>query len=273
MTQYEIYVFFLCLVVFILLTTLSVVCLSIITKLTVRLIRIGAEDDNIIKEYNDRKKAKPNKFLRVLERVLSTGLCLVLLLSFITSLSIGASQDNRFQTKPAYRVVNTGSMSKKHEKNTYLKNINNQLQTFDLIRTEPLPSEFDLELYDIVVYEVDDMFIVHRIIEIEEPNAYHPDCRYFRLQGDNVEAPDRFPVLYGQMRAIYKGDRIPFIGSLVLFLQSPAGWLCILLCLIAIIASPILDKKLKEERDNRLAFIKLNSSEVLEEKEEEFANV
>ena len=34
MTDYEIYVFLLCLIVFLLLTALSVVCLSIITKLT-----------------------------------------------------------------------------------------------------------------------------------------------------------------------------------------------------------------------------------------------
>jgi hypothetical protein len=49
MTDYEIYVFFLCLIVFVILTALSVVCLWIITRLSLRLIRDGLEDENILK--------------------------------------------------------------------------------------------------------------------------------------------------------------------------------------------------------------------------------
>ena len=145
-------------------------------------------------------------------------------------------------------------MAKKNEKNTYLEknDLNDQIQTFDLIRTEALPNEMKLELYDIVVYEVDGYLIVHRIVSIEEPNEKHPDCRYFLLQGDAVEAPDRFPVLYSQMRAIYRGFRIPFIGSFIMFMQSPAGWLCMILIVIAMIAAPMLDKMLEKARKERL---------------------
>ena len=97
--------------------------------------------------------------------------------------------------------------------------------------------------------------IVHRIVEIEEPNEAHPDCRHFRLQGDAVDSPDRFPVLYEQMRAIYRGERTPFIGSFILFMQSPAGWLCILLIVVAMIAAPLLDKLLGDARKARLLLI------------------
>jgi hypothetical protein len=110
----------------------------------------------------------------------------------------------------------------------------------------------DLQLYDIVVYEVDGMLIVHRIVGIEEPNASHPDCRYFRLQGDAVEAADRFPVKYEQMRAIYRGARIPFIGSFILFMQSTAGYLCIGLVIFAMIATPILEAYINHQRKKRL---------------------
>ena len=102
---------------------------------------------------------------------------------------------------------------------------------------------------------MDDVLVVHRIIEIEEPNEFHPNERHFRLQGDAVDSPDRFPVLYAQMRAIYSGDRIPFVGSFVLFMQSPAGYLCILLVAVALIAMPILNRKLMSERDKRYAII------------------
>ena len=148
-------------------------------------------------------------------------------------------------------------MSKKNEKNKYLfdNNLNNQIQMFDLIAMYKLPDEMDLKLYDVVIYEVDDMLIVHRIVEIEEPNEKHPDHRYFKLQGDAVDAPDRFPVLYSQMRGIYKGWKVPFIGSFIMFMQSPAGWLCILLVVGAVIGSPIIDRKLFKHRLARYKLI------------------
>ena len=133
--------------------------------------------------------------------------------------------------------------------------LQNQLQTVDLIVTEKLPDEFELQLYDIVVYEVDDTLIVHRIVRIEEPNEKHPNERHFLLQGDALENPDRFPVRYSQMKGIYAGKRLPFIGSFVMFLQSPAGYLCILLVLFSLIFAPFMDKKIEKEKQKRLALI------------------
>lgn len=255
MSDYEIYVFLLCLIVFLLLTALSVVCLSIITKLTLRLINCGEEDQKILEEYKKSKTKKgENKVVKILDHVFSGLVCFALLAMLIGSMAIRCTESFKCDKIPNYRVVKTGSMAQTNEKNTYLtqNGIDNHLQIFDLIKTEKLPAEEDLKLYDIVVYEVDGMMIVHRIVEIEEPNEYHPDCRHFRLQGDAVEAADRFPVLYEQMRAIYSGTRIPFIGSFIMFMQSPAGWLCVLLVVAAMIASPILDKKLAAARAIRL---------------------
>ncbi len=255
MSDYEIYVFLLCLIVFLLLTALSVVCLSIITKLTLRLIHCGEEDQKILEEYEKSKTKKgENKVVKILDHVFSGLVCFALLAMLIGSMAIRCTESFKCDKIPNYRVVKTGSMAQTNEKNAYLtqNGIDNHLQIFDLIKTEKLPAEEDLKLYDIVVYEVDGMMIVHRIVEIEEPNEYHPDCRHFRLQGDAVEAADRFPVLYEQMRAIYSGTRIPFIGSFIMFMQSPAGWLCVLLVVAAMIASPILDKKLAAARAIRL---------------------
>lgn len=263
MTQYEIYVFLLCLIVFLLLTALSVVCLHIITKLSVRLIRCGAEDEAIVKEHDRQTNKKQNMAFKVADYAVSLVLCIAFALMFIGALLIRCTEGSHCGLLPTYRVVNTGSMAEKHESNTYLfeNDLNDQIQTFDLIRTEKLPSEDELELYDIVVYEVDGMLIVHRIVGIEEPNASHPHCRHFLLQGDAVEAPDRFPVLYGQMRAIYRGDRIAFIGSFILFMQSPAGWLCMLLIVVAMIAAPLIDKRLKRERNARFLLITADTAE------------
>ena len=258
MTDYEIYVFILCLIVFLILTALSVVCLWIITKLSLRLIRGGLEDENILKDYEKAQKHKKRtKYLKLADMLFSGAVCLLFVFMLVSALIIRGTENTCCGKLPTYRVVLTGSMSYKNDKNLYLweNKLNDQIQTFDLIRTEQLPGEMELELYDIVVYEVDNMMLVHRIVGIEEPNEKHPDCRYFLIQGDAVGSPDRYPVLYGQMRGIYRGDRTPFIGSFILFMQSPAGWLCVLLIVAATIATPILDGTLQKARDKRLAIL------------------
>lgn len=257
MADYDIYVSALCLITYVMLTTISVVCVSLITKLSIKLIRSGLEDEAILDEHErNMDHEQINSFMKTIGYAFSIIVFLALLVVFVLSLMVQYSDELDFGDLPIYRVVQTGSMAKKHEKNTYLEEngLDNQIQTFDLIQTAKLPNEMDLKLYDIVVYEVDDILIVHRIVGIEEPNERHPDCRHFKLQGDAVEAPDRFPVLYEQMKAIYTGERIPFVGSFVLFMQSPVGWLCILLALIAIIATPILEHMIQQEKNDRLEF-------------------
>ena len=226
-------------------------------RLTLRLINHGVEDEQILKEYNKSKhkeKKKSNIIVKILDYAFVGIVSLALLFTLITAFVIRSGENTQVQSIPVYRVVNTGSMSRQNPKNTYLKenNLNDQIQTFDLIKTEKLPDEMDLELYDIVVYETDDILIVHRIVEIEEPNEHHPNCRHFKLQGDAVDSPDRFPVLYEQMRAIYNGGKIPFVGSFILFMQSPAGLLCVLFALFTFIAMPLLESIIKKAKEKRL---------------------
>lgn len=257
MTQYEIYIFILCAIVFFMLTTLSIVAITYIAKLSIKLIRVGAEDDKITAEDKKTKEKKLNKTSKFFDYALSFFLCIVFALVFSASLYINCAENTYIAGVPTYRVVKTASMSEKHKKNEYLveNNLNDQIQTFDLILTYAIPKEEDLKLYDIVVYEVDNILIVHRIVGIEEPNVHHPNERYFLLQGDNVESPDRFPVRYSQMRAIYRGEKIPFVGSFVLFMQSPAGWLCMLLVVVAMVATPLLERKFGKEKALRLQII------------------
>jgi len=255
MTDFEIYIFILCLIVFVLLVSLSTVAVVTILKLTLKLIRSGTEDDAILAERRQaRKNVRKAKIIRVADFILSLLLCVIFVGATAVSLCIKLSENTYWDHLPTYRVVRSGSMEKKYDKNLYLfeNNLNNQIQTFDLITTYKIPGEFELELYDIVVYEVDDVLLVHRIVGIEEPNDSHPDCRHFVLQGDAVKTPDRIPVLYSQMRGIYRDQRIPFVGSFILFLQSPAGWLCMLLVLVVTIVTPIIERKIRKEKALRL---------------------
>ena len=268
MTDFELYVLVLCLIVFVLMSSLSIIAVVTIFKLTVKLIHSGAEDAALLEEKKKaQKENRRNKIAKVTDFTLSLVLCVVFAVATVISLCIQLSENTYWDTLPTYRVVRSGSMEKKHEENRYLfeNNINNHIHTFDLIATHKIPGEYELELYDIVVYEVDDVLLVHRIVEIEEPNEVHPDCRHFVLQGDAVRYPDRIPVLYTQMRGIYTGYRIPFAGSFILFLQSPAGWMCMLLALFTAIMTPIMERKIQREKELRLAVMEVNA---LDEKEE-----
>ncbi|MBE5752624.1 MAG: hypothetical protein E7343_00960 [Clostridiales bacterium] len=229
-------------------------------RLLIRLIRHGVEDEKIKTEYYKvqcKCKCGGNCFSGIFDKIISALFCVLFIGVFLFSLGLSLSEEKMVGDVPVMRVVQSGSMSKKYEKNTYLfdNDLNDQIQTFDIIVTEKLPDEKDLKLYDIVVYEVDDTLVVHRIVKIEEPNKTHPDCRWFTLQGDNVQYPDKTPVLYSQMIAIYNGVRIPYIGSFVSFMQSPAGYLCILLIVFGTIAIPVVEKILEKEREKRLIAI------------------
>ena len=251
---YDTYVLILCLIVYTLMTALTIIVITTLTKNALKLIRFGAEDQDIIKE-NLKAQRKKRKASGKFEWLLSAFFCIVFSCVFGFCIYVNLAQDVYFENIPTLKVVNTNSMAKKLEKNEYLfeNDLNNQFAALDLLLLYKLPDEMDLKLYDVVVYEIDEFLVVHRIVGIEEPNEKHPNERYFLLQGDAVENPDRFPVHYSQMRAIYSGQKLPFIGSFIIFMQSPAGWLCMILMLAATIATPIIDKILEKARAKRLA--------------------
>ena len=272
MTPFEIYVFFVCLIVFVLLTAFSAITLTIIYKYYRKLVELGVEDKAITEEYQ-RSKKKSNRIAKVIDVVVSLLLTAVVLVSFVFSMYLQTTEDKTPNGIPSLKVVQSGSMSEIHEVNTHLieDNVTNQLQVFDLIVVRHIPDEFDLELYDIVMYENDDgKLVIHRIVEIDEPNAKHPDERYFVLQGDANRYPDKIPVYYSQMRGIYEGERIPFVGSFVMFLQSPAGWLCIALVIIGTIISPIMQRSLRDHVNARLVKIGVaDPSEITKKRKKE----
>lgn len=264
---YNTYVLLLCGIVYATLTLVSIAVIVTLTKMSLRLVRHGAEDENILKEYAKmRKKRKKSRGRKILSLIPSVLLFLVFSGAFGFSLYVNLNEDSYFEDVPTMRIVQSESMSKKLETNKYLfeNGLNDQFETFDMIFTYKVPDQFELELYDIIVYETDGVLIIHRIVEIEEPNAVHPNERYFRLQGDAVDTPDRFPVKYSQMKAIYRGEKVPFIGSFIMFLQSPAGWMCMILMLAAMLSTPLVDKKLARARENRW-------QELLARKREEMA--
>lgn len=264
MNGFELYVFFLCLIVFISLTCLFSFMIYCIGKQRAVIITNGIEDENIkeklLKKLN-KGQTRTGKVLETIEKIVSITLCVCLCLLLIGTGISSCRGDNEIRNIPAIKVIASTSMSERYENNKYLfeNNITNQLQMFDVVLLHELPKEEDLKLYDIVVYEhISGALLIHRIVGIEEPNADHPNERHFLLQGDAVHYPDSFPVRYSQMRSIYYGDRIPNIGSFVYFMQSPAGMMCLILLVVSLILMPIADNYLQKKEYERVKLFVAN---------------
>ncbi len=258
MTQYEIYTFFLCLIVFVALTALFSYLIAYLIKQMLRLIECGGVDKEILQEYQDSFKKKPARVFDVISIAISGVVCTALFLVFVFAFCLHMTETTYESGLPSLKVVQSDSMAVKHSQNAYLfaDGLDDQLQTFDIVLTSPLPPENELQLYDIVVYERDGEQIIHRIVKIEEPNQNHPDRRYFTTQGDASQYTDIYPVTYDMMRAVYSDVRVPLLGSFVMFMQSPAGWLCILLIVFAWIAVPVVESKLKKAKLSRLVILR-----------------
>ncbi len=262
MTGFELYVFFLCLIVFIALTALFSFMICYIAKQKGILVTNGLEDAKIKERLNkqlNKKSTKAGRIMELIEKIASITLCACLaVLLIVTSIS-SCRGDTKVDSLPAIKVIASTSMAEKYEENKYLfnNNLDDQLQLFDVVLLHELPKEEDLELYDIVVYEhITGALLIHRIIGIEEPNAEHPNERHFLLQGDAVHYPDTYPVRYSQMRSIYRGEKIPNVGSFVYFMQSPAGIICIILLLVTLVLMPIADNFiLRKEYARVLLFV------------------
>lgn len=258
------YTLVICLIVYVGLVVLFASTITIITKQTLKLTRIGAEDEKIKTEYLKNKGKKKSVIVGIINLVIPIVACVVMIILFTGSVVVGALRENVVGEIPVFKVVQSASMSAKYEKNEYLfeNDLNDQLQVYDLILAHKLPDEKDLKKYDIVVYEIEPgVMLVHRIVNIEEPNDKHPNERHFLLQGDNVAYPDKFPVRYSQMKGIYRGKRIPFLGTLVVFMQTTAGVLCIMLIVFASIFTPFIERKFNKEKKLRLIAMGLISND------------
>lgn len=264
--NFDIYVFVLTMIVFVALVICFAILIARDIKNTQKMITAGLNDCEILETIQEEQSKKKYPVLRFITDKLLPWIIVVIvfvMLIFSFVIKINEKKVAKFST---FKVVESGSMSYKHKNNSYLtkNNLNDQIYRFDLIVVAPLPKESELKLYDIVVYEYRGEFIVHRIIGIEEPDETHSERR-FLLRGDANQYSDTFPVLYSQMRGIYKGQRLPYVGSFVTFLNSPSGYVCIALVIFVFIVYPFIEKKINDCVKKRIAVLQAQKIVVLNE--------
>ena len=250
MTPFEIYTLVISLLVITSLVAFLALIIWYVYILTMRLIYLGYWDQELVQEYAFKTRITPASRVG---KIISMVVCGIVAVIMLFTIFLGITENATTYGIPSLKVVKSGSMSEKHEDNEYLinHNLNDQIQTFDVITVHSAPKEEDIKLYDIIVYEKNGDLVIHRVVYIEEVNEIHPDGRRFYTRGDANKTNDANPVKYDQIRGIYRGERVPFIGSFILFMQSPAGIICLLLAIAAMVIMPIVDDKIDEARSHR----------------------
>lgn len=118
----------------------------------------------------------------------------------------------------------------------------------------------DVQPGDIIVYESDSSLVVHRVISI--------DGNTITTQGDANNVPDQpFDKSHIKGRVI---GRIPFMGSALKVLQSPAVIIFLIICIVLLMKSS--SGRKKEENEDDLESIKQEIQQLKQEIEESKKN-
>ncbi|MDM5226951.1 signal peptidase I [Cytobacillus sp. NJ13] len=95
-------------------------------------------------------------------------------------------------------------------------------QTGSVIAVKPLSSEESKSLKkdDVITFQAsEEKLITHRIIGVTNSG----DHVMYETKGDNNKTADMEPVLSDNVRAVYTGFTIPFVGYFIDFAQSKEG--------------------------------------------------
>ncbi len=223
-------------------------------------IRSGDKDIQLISDYIYERQEKIVKRKRVAKRIkkIFYVIFLVVLIPLFTISLISKTQNNVvYLGGKGMMVVASGSMSYKHEANTYLdsNNLNNQFDKFDIIVLQEVTSTTELKLYDVIAYRNDEgKNIIHRIVEIYSDKGQIK----FRTRGDAVESKDEFSATIDDVLGVYTSEKIDKVGILILFLQSTSGIITIvalLYCFFMIDRNNEIVKNLEEERMEKLKVV------------------
>lgn len=154
-------------------------------------------------------------------------------------------------------VVASGSMSYKNEANEdYLENeelrsqydLDNQFARYDILFVKGVEKEEDIHLYDVVAfYNFNaDAIYIHRVIKIDVNSS---GTTRYTTRGDANNASDA-PITFAEIKGVYEGKKVPGLGMIILFFQSPHGIITVLSVVYSIwMFNHFASKMEKAERD------------------------
>ena len=200
-------------------------------------VKQGKEDieliDNVLLDEK-KKKTKKTKTLKIIGRVTYYILYIIVFTFFSFSLVSRILDNSMLFNNSGFVVIASGSMSEKHQDNKYLfdNNLNDQIDTYDIIGISKYNKIEDVKLYDIIAFkDKTGRTIVHRIVSLKE-NELANNIEIV-TKGDASSTLDNYSLYdnylnYEDIIGHYNHKKVPLIGSFVIFLQSNSGIITIL---------------------------------------------
>lgn len=244
-------VFYIVLVILIVFTLGIAAFLIYERQVTIKEIKNGEVDSQIIYEDHEEKIKAANKKHKILKKSLNIGLDILIgLLGILFLLGLVDKIMNNSALPIKTVVIATGSMSTKNEENEYLfeNELDNQIQVNDLIFLEKVNSLEDIKLYDIICYwNNSGERIVHRVVEKND--------EYLTTRGDANNVNDDIEITLDRIVGKYNGMKVPGIGAITFFLTSDYGISTIASILVISITYSFVKASLDKEINKRLIYL------------------
>lgn len=237
---------------------------------SIKTIKRGDEDVDIIDyaiEVDKIKKSKVKKIRNIILKVFSYIILTCIVGVFSYSLYAKFTDNVMPFGNSTLIVIASGSMSEVNPDNTFLKEhpeCTNQFDTYDIIGLSKYEDVKDVNEGDVIAYKSSTIntIIVHRVIDIISPSS-DSDNPTFLTEGDANSIDDSGTYYTGYLKysdiiGYYNNFKIKGIGSFIVFLQSSIGIITIISIIYCFIIYDIYSQKYKNALDERIKILSSN---------------
>lgn len=200
------------------------------------------DEEQTFLEYAAQKKKNAHNNSIVLN-IIDWVIC-ILCVAFVAFAGYMKSQSQQvFIGNTSLLVIETGSMATVSDFNDYIEenNLTDQIPESSLITINKVKSPEDMELYKVYAFKVDDQVIVHRLVEIDTSGAETT----YTFKGDaNAGSLDfEIDMTFDKVLGVYTGFNNQVLGTIIIYLQSPAGIIAICCAVIILLGYDIYHSK------------------------------
>ena len=222
------------------------------TAASVKEVVTGKADIDLIDEciYNSQKNTiRRREIFATVRSAVFYALLVVFVPVFVFSAISKFNGDVMMFGGRSLMVVASGSMSEKNSANDYLKNYDNQFDTYDIIILSEVENSSKLKKYDVIAFVNDDgINVIHRIVGFDYSSG---ELRY-KTRGDSNNADDEYKPSFDDVIGIYTNKKIDTLGIFVMFFQSYGGMVTIAALIYCLIMMDSFNKRLQTVQKERI---------------------
>ena len=266
-------VFYISLIVVILLAISFTILFTLYSVYKRKNIKNGHEDASILNDLKRRyhlnddskkdvslvecikKGDKRRKVFNTIGNTISYFTFIAILVFGVFILSYKLEGDNFYFGNTTYLVIQTSSMEKAYEGNTYLKenNLTNQIIQFSMIGVDKVEAK-DIKLYDVIAFtNTDGDTIVHRVVRISNDKGEYSFT--FRGDSNSISGASETNIKYDKIIGRYNGFQNYGLGVSTTYFKSSSGILALASAFVFLICFDITEALIEKDYKNRQEYL------------------